>query len=122
MIKLYQLGAKAIGNTTPKIFLPSGKDVLISYTFPTKENDFTNGEIRFKNVCAYRWTTHMSCSVEMIEAYDKIVEIDSSEWAKELRELQIEKGYPVQVHHYRVFFDSEGCYEIVAESFLVNEK
>ena len=119
---IYQLGKHAISQSAVEKFVPAGKETTVSYTFPTEKNDFTRGEIQFFGVHAFRWTRDYSCTLEMRGAYDKLLEIESSPWAKELADERAQFGYPVTLHHYMVFFDSGGCYEVVAESVTVKEE
>ena len=94
-------------------------DILIDYTYPTENEDFNRAQVVFKGGRAYRWTRSRLCVPEMVDAYDKVLEIVDSQWAadatKRLRKDPAESDTLV-LHHYMVYFDGGGCYEVLAES------
>ena len=52
------------------------------------------------------------------ETYDNLVEVKDSEWVKELKENTSEMFRSTwDMHHYMIFLDSSGCYEVVAQSW-----
>lgn len=72
---------------------------------------------RFSTVSAYRYTTAYRCSAWHVEAYQQLVEVHDSEWIRELQGQQIANGLGDlrrEMHHYMLYFDEEGAYEVVA--------
>jgi len=75
--------------------------------------------IKFEMVSAMRKRAERCCTAWHIEnAYDTLVEVEDSPWAKEIRadtqELWRDKW---ELHHYMIYLDSAGCFEIIAASW-----
>lgn len=78
--------------------------------------------IRFKRVYATRTRAESCCKVCDIEgAYDTLVEVMDSKWVPELQtdtiDRQLKLGEEWEMHHYMIYLDSSGCFEVVAESW-----
>ena len=79
------------------------------------------GGVVFSKIRAHRWRAESHCTAWHIEdAYDTIVEIEGSDWARELVMAE-----PIQargrwvIRHFMLFLDSAGCFEIAAESWTL---
>ncbi len=59
------------------------------------------------------------CKVWHIEgAYDTLVEVEDSAWVAEMRADTCEQWRNKwETHHYMIYLDSVGCFEIIAESW-----
>jgi len=77
--------------------------------------------LRFLGVRAHRHRAESHCTLWHIEgAYDTLVEVEDSEWVAELLALSTaRKMGNWEVHHYMIYLDSSGCYEIAARSWEV---
>lgn len=77
--------------------------------------------LRFRLVRAYRYRAESHCTTWHVESsYDTLVEIEDSEWVAELRALSTSRKMgDHEMHHYMVYLDSSGSYEIVAGSWEV---
>jgi hypothetical protein len=83
------------------------------------------GGIEFYWVTAMRKRNERCCKVWHIDGvFDTLMEIEDSPWADEIRsdtqELWRDKW---AMHHYMIYLDSVGCFEVIAdslESFLNN--
>ena len=77
------------------------------------------GGISFTKVSALRKRGERFCTPWHIEgAYDTLVEVEDSSWLSELRAdmpEQYKKAW--SAHHYMIYLDSVGCFEIAAESW-----
>lgn len=71
----------------------------------------------FSGVFGFAFTTRRACSVEQIRSYDTLVELESSDWVTELLSRWPDFLERPVVHHYRIYFDDVGCYEIAATHF-----
>ncbi|HXA30580.1 MAG TPA: hypothetical protein VN193_17755 [Candidatus Angelobacter sp.] len=71
--------------------------------------------VHFVGVSAVEFTAWSSCTPDQVSAYDRFVEVESSEWLPTLHDL------PEGTHHFRVFFDDVGCYEVAATDLLVDD-
>ena len=80
-----------------------------------------NSGLLFKNVRAHRYTADSHCAAWKIEkSYDSLVKITDSKLVEELLESTVEDQRNSWVlNHYMIYFYSDGCYEIVAESWEV---
>jgi len=75
--------------------------------------------IEFKRVAATRTRAERCCTAWHIEGnYDKLVEIEGSPWVEEVRADTAERWKNKwEMHHYMIYLDSAGCFEVIAESW-----
>jgi hypothetical protein len=76
------------------------------------------GEFAFDWVRAYRHRAESHCTEWHIDAYDRLVEVEDSEWVAELLDAMPEdmRGLFV-MRHFMIYMDSVGCYEVIARSW-----
>ena len=74
-------------------------------------------ELRFLGAEGYTFTAEALCTLEHIEAYDRVVELASSRWGEEIASHRTAVGRPA-LHHYRVYLEGSGAYDVLAEAFL----
>lgn len=91
---------------------------LLSFQYYKDEVLFRSG-IRFQRIAASRTRAERCCTPWHIEvAYDTLVEVVDSPWVEEIRAdtaaLWRDKW---EMHHYMIYLDSAGCFEIIAESW-----
>jgi hypothetical protein len=91
----------------------------LRYDYETETGEYAWQEIVFEGVEAFAFTGHSSCTADMIDAYDALVEIVDSAWVARLREAQREPA--PDLRHLRIYFDENGCYDIVATAFELPE-
>lgn len=72
-------------------------------------------QLAFVGVLGMMFTESNACGTDHLRAYDKLLELQSSELLEQLR-ARSHAGVG-DVHHYRIFFDDVGCYDVVAKSF-----
>ncbi len=77
------------------------------------------GGIKFNRVLAMRKRAERCCTPWHIEgAYDTLVEVENSDWVAELRgDTNEQWRNKWETHHYLIYLDSAGCFEVVAESW-----
>lgn len=75
--------------------------------------------IRFAAMPATRTHAERCCKAWQIEsAYDTLVEVESSPWVREIRADTSEQWRNKwEMHHYMIYLDSVGCFEVIAESW-----
>lgn len=116
--QIAQLGPSGFGCAAVVDFQIEQLDAILSYTFPTGDEDFNPGRILFKGVEGYRWLRNAVTPVEITVGFDTLAEAMDSEWAagatQLLRSSPLTKD--VDIHHYLVYFDEFGCYEVLAVS------
>ncbi|HEX3436999.1 MAG TPA: hypothetical protein VHT24_09545 [Pseudacidobacterium sp.] len=81
------------------------------------------GGIKFNKVSAVRTRVERCCTAWHIEsAYDTLIEIEGSLWVEEIRADTAEQWRNKwEVHHYMIYLDSAGCFEVIAESWAILE-
>ena len=81
---------------------------------------YRNG-IGFRAITAARTRAERCCKVWHIEeAYDTLVEVEDSLWVKEIRADTAEQWRDEwETHHYLIYLDSAGCFEVIAASWEV---
>jgi hypothetical protein len=77
--------------------------------------------LKFGQVIAHRHHTDICCTGWHIkDVYDTLADVKESTWLSELKAISIENGSEfLNVHHYMIYFDGSGCYEIAASSWEV---
>jgi hypothetical protein len=79
---------------------------------------FVRGGIRFKHVLATRTRAERCCTPEHIKAYDSLIELENSTWLQELsRDTDPQWRQHWEMHHFMIYLDSAGSFEIVAQSW-----
>lgn len=74
----------------------------------------------FVGVESFKCTYDEACSLEMIEAYGKIVDIGNSDWLDEIRQNLLNyEADSKGLKHLRIYFDDGPCYEFICRSFEV---
>ena len=89
-----------------------GADLELRYEFYSETGELLSSSVAFKDAVAYAFKGYEHCSIDEVNAYDRIVEISDSSWMRSLARLGPEKK------HFRMFFDELGCFDIVASSVL----
>jgi hypothetical protein len=102
-----------------------GGTLILHYDYYRYDNDQLVGVFRsgllFSHVRAFRHSaTYQSTPLQVKQSYDKLVEIAHSEWVAELKSnTPTSFRDQLNMHHYMIFLDSSGCYEVVAESWKI---
>lgn len=79
---------------------------------------YKNG-IEFRRIAATRIRSERCCTAWHIEGiHDTLTEVGFSQWVEEIRsdtqKLWRDKW---EMHHYMIYLDSAGCFEVIAESW-----
>jgi hypothetical protein len=110
---VWQLPAKSQEfDEGPKIRQDPGERFIISYDFELDSGAYAWEELVFIGTVAFRFTESRHCSEDQVGAYDRLQDLGRSDWFRELRQP------PADVHHYRIYFDDIGCYEVLAAAFV----
>jgi hypothetical protein len=102
-----------------------GRKCSLEYSYEGEENFSSVFEILiFDGVESFKCTYYKACSLEMIEAFDKVVDVGNSDWLSEIRQnLLRAKANSENLKHLRIYFDDGPCYEFICRSFeVVSEK
>lgn len=110
---------------SPKFSMSSERRCLLEYSYEN-EKDFSivSEKLIFDGVESFKCIYHKACSLEMIEAYDKVLNIENSIWLNEIRNnLTRNEADALSLKHFRIYFDDGPCYEFICRSFeVVNNK
>lgn len=103
-----------------------GSAFVISFKYSTDQADDVAAEIHFRRPSAYRWIRHVLVANDQDRegAFNAVLEVEPSQWAEELRELERVRGYVrpgAAIRHFAVYFDDEGLYEVLADSFEIRQ-
>ena len=126
LVNIKEISARGFGACSNPRVLTEPASVRIRFVFATEDSDFNEGEVEFRGVSAYRFTGKpLMKDVNLIDAYDRVSEILKSPWVQEAESAIREKDSsriqhrPGSMHHYALYFDDHGCYELLAEAFEV---
>ena len=102
----------------PEVHLTEGT-LTVRYDFETEAGSYKWASFRFEEVSAFEFLGEELCGADQFEALDKLLEVRDSPWLKKLQESR--RLGPGQVHHYRIYFDDYGCYEVLSATFLAEK-
>lgn len=88
-----------------------------------RDGGMWRGGVVFPGVRAIAWRAEGHCTSWHIQgAYDTIAEVTDSGWIDELHKAEQPESWRVggwMIHHFMLYLDSEGCYEVAAESWTL---
>ena len=104
-----------------KFSMLTGRKCSLDYSYESEEDFSVIFEtLIFDGVEGFKCTFYKACSIEMLEAYDKVVDIKNSEWLNEiLFNLSKSEMDMTDLRHLRIYFDDGLCYEFICNSFQV---
>lgn len=98
-----------------------GRKCSLSYSYEGNENySVIYEQLIFDGIESFKSTYYTACSIEMIAAYDKVIELGKSDWlskiAQNLSNADVESQ---NLKHLRIYFDDGPCYEFICRQFDV---
>lgn len=118
-VKLVELPAASTAFTAePVLEFPVGAALVLRFEYDQGGVRY-RGSLKFEGVWAHRHRAERVCTAWHVkDAYDTLVDVRDSTWLEELTALSHERGLePGELHHYLLYVDSAGCYEVVARSW-----
>jgi hypothetical protein len=120
--RLFEIPVPSTSLTSEAYFDGQGVMPAIRFGYAKDGIEYRAG-IGFTRVLAARKRAERCCTAWHIEgAYDTLVEIEDSSWVREIRadtqEMWRDKW---ATHHYMIYLDSAGCFEVIAESWTIIE-
>lgn len=93
----------------------------IRYEYHRDDGLLYRSGIQFNQMPAMRKRSERCCTLWHIEGvYDTLVEVEASPWVEEIRADTNEYWrYKWEMHHYMIYLDSAGCFEVIAASWDV---
>jgi hypothetical protein len=120
-VRIVELPAASTTFTAePRLEFPVKSGLVLQFDYDDHGLRYRSA-LRFNGVQAHRHRAEGVCTAWHVQdAYDTLVEVQPSTWCDELAALSRERGYdPGNLHHYLLFIDSAGCYEVVAKSWEI---
>ena len=110
------LFAEPSAYTADSLFIAPGGDAELRCTYE-REGAMYSGGFRFVRVRAFRYRAEGHCTAWHVDgAYDTLVEVESSAWIDEIRRDSPLGGHEWKMHHYLIYVDDAGAYEVISES------
>jgi len=111
----------------PSTDFSTDASLCLEGAFPTIRFSYCRGKdakrsgIRFTRVLATRTRSERCCTEWHIQgAYDTLVEVPDSSWVDDLRaDIPVRWRDEQEMHHYMIYLDSVGCFEVVAAAWEV---
>jgi hypothetical protein len=115
---LYTVPVASTSFTTEAYFDGQGISPAIRFVYG-KDGTKHQGGINFDKVLAVRTRSERCCTAWHIDgAYDTLVEVEGSPWVDEMRADTAEQWRNKwAMHHYMIYLDSAGCFEVIADSW-----
>ena len=108
----------------PKFEKLLGRSCSLTYSYEINDNPklIIVEKLIFEGVEAFQSTYYRAVWIDMIAAYDKLIEMGKTQWLnKILRNLNESGGAPSGLKHLRIYFDDGPCYEFVCREFTVEK-
>jgi hypothetical protein len=104
--------------TKETVLEAAGGAVRLRFEFD-RDGAIYSGGVEFRGVRAYRFRAESHCTAWHIDgAYDTVAEVEGSDWVAELAAAEPDETWGhFEMHHYMLFIDSSGCYEVVGASW-----
>ncbi len=103
--------------------LPKRKCSLGYYYEGKDDNSAVYEKLIFDGVESFKCTYYKACSIDMIEAYCKVIDVGKSSWLSEVKKnLSEARENSESLKHLRIYFDDGPCYEFICRSFQVRNE
>lgn len=96
-----------------------GRKCSLEYSYEGEEDNSVIFEtLIFDGVESFKCTYYRACSLEMMEAYNKVVDIGNSYWLAEIKHNLLNAEVDCEgLKHLRIYFDDGPCYEFICRTF-----
>lgn len=93
---------------------------VLAFQYEGASGGWDSCELRFRDVAAFKCTYLPALPAEAIQsAYDKLVDVGSSEWLSEANLIRATAGKATPLRHLRICFDDGPCYEFLCADFEI---
>jgi len=97
-----------------------GRVCALTYAYEASDGRVMVERIVFCGVESFMCTYYTANSLEVFEAYDRVVDLGDTEWLRTISKNLIRAGGSIDgLKHFRVYFDDGPCYEFISRSFEV---
>ena len=116
MTELWKLPGPSSGCAGVEFHQLGGRECLLSCIFDLDGSDTFH--MTFAGVESYKATFYMACTIQMRDAYDRIVELGPTPWLEEVSAQLSRSGEDNSgLQHLMIYFDDGPCYEFICRSF-----
>ena len=117
VIRHFELPAPSTDAITDATSYLFGKNMLIKFDYYMDANP-RRTSLWFKGVVSTKFRCERCCTSWHIKAFDVLTEILDSQWIVDQRaDLAPRYRDEFTVRHFKIYFDSVGCFEVLAEDF-----
>ena len=82
------------------------------------DGEQSSESLLFGGVESFRVTYHHACTLDMVDAYDRVIELSQTSWLGEVRRQLQSAGDPSDgLRHLRFYLDDGPCYEFICRTF-----
>lgn len=121
MKTLWQLPYPSSGGVDSRLtVLPGRECVLVIAPHGGGEEGQARYSIAFHDVAGYRCTYWAAMTAQMVAAYDRLADMEASEWIAEVGAAQQGARAEPSRRHYRICLDDGPCYDVLAASFEIH--
>jgi hypothetical protein len=97
-----------------------GREIGLRYEVEGSAGEARAEAIVFEGVESFKCTYGQACAEWMLSAYDRLVEVTDSAWAREVIErLRKPGGAEAPLRHFMIYFDDGPCYEVICRAFRI---
>lgn len=108
VLEINELAQEFMNN--PKI-KEKGNNTVLMYDYETELGEYEWTGITFLNTLKHRHIRENNVKDYMIKAYNRVVEIEDSNWKNEISSIDGNKN---NLKHYMIYFDGYGVYEFLS--------
>ena len=106
---------------SPEFEMGLGRKCRLKYVYEFNQtSELIEDTLEFDGVESFKITYYTANSLDVFQAYGKLIEMHKSEWLDEIRlNLQSSKSDTNGLKHFRIYFDDGPCYEFIARTIEV---
>ena len=99
-----------------------GRTCALASEYEDDDDNVVSLKMLFEGVEAFKCTYYRACTIDMIRAYDIVVDLGSTEWLTQIESQLVDSHEDAKgLRHLRTYFDDGPCYEFICRSFRVEE-
>ncbi len=100
-----------------------GRNCALKFEYEDEEDNIAQVKLLFQGVAAFKCTYLFACTAVMIKtAYDKVVDLGTSEWLDSIRkQLRSDADDVKELKHLMIYFDDGPCYEFICRVLNVEQ-
>jgi len=118
MNTLWKMPLCSAGRASDSVWQLPGRDVEVAVSDGDELGGVPSERLIFGGVESFRVTYHRSCTPDMSDAYDRVIELSETAWLVEVRVQLLGANEPTDsLRHLRLYLDDGPCYEFICGRF-----